>query len=63
MKVDIAIRGMHCASCVRAVEEAARSVPGVRGAEVNFAAERAALEVEPGEFRAPARRETRPPRG
>jgi Cu+-exporting ATPase len=54
MKVEVAIRGMHCAGCVRTVEEAARRVPGVREAAVNFASERATLEIEPGAFRAPA---------
>src|SRR5579859_1823812 len=29
MKVEVAVRGMHCAGCVRTIEKAARSLPGV----------------------------------
>jgi Cu+-exporting ATPase len=54
MKVEVDVRGMHCAGCVRTVEEAARRVPGVRDASVSFAAERAALEIDPAAFRAAA---------
>ncbi|MBE7462215.1 MAG: heavy metal translocating P-type ATPase [Planctomycetes bacterium] len=32
-----AVRGMHCASCVRAVENALRAAPGVQAADVNLA--------------------------
>ncbi len=45
---NLAIRGMHCASCVSRVETALRGVPGVRGAQVNLATERAAVQVDPG---------------
>jgi len=54
MKVDVDVRGMHCAGCIRTVEDAARAVPGVLEANVNFAAERAALDIDPRRFRAPA---------
>src|SRR5687768_11678172 len=54
MKVDVGVRGMHCAGCVRTIEEAARQVPGVDDARVNFASEQASLDVDPGKFRAPA---------
>ncbi|HXX92612.1 MAG TPA: heavy metal translocating P-type ATPase, partial [Planctomycetota bacterium] len=54
MKVDVDIRGMHCAGCVQTVEEAVRQVGGVREANVNFASERATLEIDPGSFQAPA---------
>ena len=54
MKVDVPIRGMHCAACVSTVEQAARSTPGVSGASANLAAERATLEVDPATFRAGA---------
>ncbi len=54
MKVEIDIRGMHCAGCVRTVEEAVRTVGGIREAGVNFASERATLEIDPAAFRAPA---------
>jgi Au+-exporting ATPase len=38
---DLAITGMHCASCVARLEGALRAVPGVTGATVNLATERA----------------------
>ncbi|MFO8005588.1 heavy metal translocating P-type ATPase [Thioalkalivibrio sp.] len=41
------VDGMSCASCVARVEEAIRSVPGVRDASVNLATGRAT--VEPGD--------------
>jgi len=39
--IGLAIDGMSCASCVGRVEKALGSVPGVRAASVNLAAERA----------------------
>ena len=39
--VDLAIEGMTCASCVARVERALKAVPGVTGANVNLATERA----------------------
>ncbi len=39
--VDLAIDGMTCASCVARVERALKTVPGVTGAAVNLATERA----------------------
>mgnify|MGYP006152744905 CR=1 FL=1 len=41
------VEGMTCASCVRRVEKAAASVPGVAESAVNFATE--TLSVTPGE--------------
>ncbi|MFX8887251.1 cation transporter, partial [Acinetobacter baumannii] len=38
---DLAISGMTCASCVARVEKALLRVPGVTGAAVNLATERA----------------------
>jgi Cu+-exporting ATPase len=43
--VDLQISGMHCAACVTRVERALAAVPGVRGASVNLATERAAVAV------------------
>jgi Cu+-exporting ATPase len=40
-KLDLAIRGMTCASCVSRVEKALAKVPGVLSASVNLATERA----------------------
>ena len=42
-RVTVAVRGMHCASCVAKVEGALRGVPGVRDATVNLATERATV--------------------
>ncbi|MFN4143616.1 heavy metal translocating P-type ATPase [Aestuariivirga sp.] len=40
------VEGMTCASCVRRVEKAISSVPGVRSASVNLATERADVRME-----------------
>jgi P-type Cu+ transporter len=42
-----AVRGMHCAACVGNVERALRGVPGVTGASVNLATERASVDWDP----------------
>src|SRR5688500_1139249 len=54
MNAEVGVRGMHCAGGVRTMEEAARKVPGVDDARVNFASEQASLDVDPDKFRAPA---------
>ncbi len=41
------IEGMTCAACVRRVEKALEKVPGVSGASVNLATERATVEFDP----------------
>ena len=44
-KIDtLEIGGMHCASCVAAVEKALSGVPGVERASVNLATEKATVE-------------------
>ncbi|WP_406855255.1 heavy metal translocating P-type ATPase [Alsobacter sp. KACC 23698] len=48
LKVRLGIEGMTCASCVGRVEKALKAVPGVRGASVNLATERAEILVGPG---------------
>ena len=40
-RLDLPVKGMHCAACVGKVERALRSVPGVTDAAVNLATERA----------------------
>jgi Cu+-exporting ATPase len=45
---ELAIGGMHCASCVARVEGALAKVPGVEEARVNLATERASVVVDPG---------------
>ena len=42
-RIDLAIEGMTCASCVGRVERALRKVPGVEEANVNLATERASV--------------------
>ncbi|MDR3637231.1 MAG: heavy metal translocating P-type ATPase [Isosphaeraceae bacterium] len=44
---NLAIGGMHCASCVARVEGVLKDVPGVREASVNLATERASVVVDP----------------
>ena len=43
--VHLAVEGMTCASCVSTVESALLTVPGVRGARVNFATGTASVDV------------------
>jgi len=47
-KVEIRIGGMTCASCVRAVQNALRSVEGVEDVRVNLATETAIVFLDPG---------------
>ena len=47
--IVIPIEGMTCASCVGRVERAIMQVPGVSGASVNLATERAEVSFEQGE--------------
>ncbi len=42
------VRGMHCASCVKTVEDALLKVEGVQRAQVNLATERATVSLVPG---------------
>src|SRR4029077_1888094 len=44
-RLDLPVKGMHCAACVDKVERALRSVPGVTEASVNLATERARVEL------------------
>ncbi len=46
-RLDFGIHGMSCASCVASVERALSSVPGVRRAAVNLAAERGSVQYDP----------------
>ncbi|MFQ5747458.1 MAG: heavy metal translocating P-type ATPase [Gemmatimonadota bacterium] len=45
--LEVGVRGMHCASCVRTVEDALRDVPGVLGADVSPATDSATVEYFP----------------
>ncbi|MFQ6131696.1 MAG: heavy metal translocating P-type ATPase [Armatimonadota bacterium] len=46
-RVELALEGMSCASCAQTIEKALQGVEGVRTASVNFAAERAHVELDP----------------
>jgi Cu+-exporting ATPase len=46
-RIDLAIDGMHCASCVNTIAGALRSIDGVDEAEVNLAARRASVVYDP----------------
>ena len=47
-EVVIPIQGMHCASCVRRIEEALTALPGVIRASVNLATAQAMIAYLPG---------------
>ncbi|MGH9461768.1 MAG: HAD-IC family P-type ATPase, partial [Vicinamibacteria bacterium] len=48
VRLDAAVQGMHCASCVNAIETALSRLPGVQNPVVNFATERVSLTYDPG---------------
>ena len=48
-KVTLPVQGMSCASCVNKVQTALNNVPGVIGADVNFATEKATVEYVSGQ--------------
>ena len=45
-RLDIDIKGMHCASCVLKVEKAISKIPNVKSAVVNLATEKATVQYE-----------------
>jgi Cu+-exporting ATPase len=46
-RLDIPITGMSCASCASRIQDTLSGMPGVSGASVNFAAERATVQYDP----------------
>ncbi|MCA1951472.1 MAG: heavy metal translocating P-type ATPase [Hyphomicrobiales bacterium] len=46
--MDLAVEGIHCAACMRAIEKGLAAEPGVTGARVNLANRRVTVEWEPG---------------
>jgi Cu+-exporting ATPase len=46
--IELSVEGMTCASCVRRIEKALSKVPGVQGATVNLATERAKVSFTSG---------------
>ncbi|WP_459618757.1 heavy metal translocating P-type ATPase [Bordetella sp. 2513F-2] len=53
-RLELAIEGMTCASCVRRVEKTLAAVPGVAEASVNLATERARVAYDPSAVEAGA---------
>ncbi len=47
-QVQLALSGMHCASCPGLIEKGLKKVPGVKTANVNFAAEKARVVYDTG---------------
>jgi P-type Cu+ transporter len=47
-ELSFKVQGMTCASCVSRVEKALKAVPGVHGASVNLATEKATVQAEAG---------------
>ncbi len=47
VRLQILVRGMHCASCASAVEKALHRLPGVEEASVNLASEQVAVKINP----------------
>jgi P-type Cu+ transporter len=45
-KIQIAISGMHCASCANTIETALNKTPGVENANINFASEKATINFD-----------------
>lgn len=45
-EITLTVGGMHCATCALTVEDALKSVPGVRDAKVNFALGRALVDYD-----------------
>ena len=52
-RLDVPVKGMHCAACVGKVERALTGVPGVEKAQVNLASERATVWLDPGQAGVP----------
>ncbi|MEJ2314379.1 MAG: heavy metal translocating P-type ATPase [Nitrospirota bacterium] len=46
-RLDIPVTGMSCAACAARIQDALSSMKGVKGASVNFAAEKATVEYDP----------------
>ena len=49
-KITLSITGMHCATCALSIDRALKSLPGVYGARVNFASEKAYVEYDPAKI-------------
>jgi len=50
-QTNLILSGMHCASCARIIEKNLQKVPGVKEANVNFAAEKARVIFDPSKVK------------
>ena len=53
-RLDIPIRGMHCAACAGRIENALLELAGMQQAQVNFATEKATVHFDPAALDRPA---------
>ena len=53
-RLDIPIRGMHCAACAGRIEHALLELAGMQQAQVNFATEKATVHFDPAALDRPA---------
>ena len=56
-RLDLPVKGMHCAGCVGKVERALQGVPGVEKAVANLATERATVWLDPARVELPVLRD------
>ena len=49
--IDLPVTGMTCANCANTIERTLKKTPGVSGAAVNFASERAQVEFDPAQVK------------
>lgn len=47
MKIELTVRGMNCVSCASGIEKALKKLEGVESVTVNFATEKAIVDVNP----------------
>ena len=52
-KIALSLGGMHCSSCASIIERSLKKLPGVVGANVNFAAEKASVIFDAGQAGVP----------
>ena len=58
-RTELAVEGMHCASCAVRIERVLSRQPGVAEASVNFATHRASMAYDAGAVSVPERSEER----
>ena len=48
--LDLAVDGIHCAACIRAIETGLADMPGLDGVRVNFTMRRVGIDWQDGQF-------------